>query len=726
MRKNFRYYLGFVGLLLIAAWVIIARGQGFAGETQLRVAVNNAPLQGFLRELWHNFNHPLTLLILQIITILIFSRLIGFAFRKIGQPMVIGEIFAGIVLGPSVLGTLLPEVSAFLFPPSTLMNLQFLSQIGLMLFMFIIGMELDITVLRRRLSEAVLLSHSSIALSFFLGVGFSYFIYAGFAPQGVTFTAFALFVGIAMSIMAFPVLARILQERNLTRTPLGYLALTTAAVDDITAWCMLAVVIAIVKAGTVLNASFTIGMVILYIVFMLKFLQPLLQRLGRLYISAESVNKTFVAFIFMVLMFSSFLTEVIGIHALFGAFLAGVIIPSEKNFKSMIAEKVEDVSLVLLLPLFFVFTGLRTQIGLINHPEQWLICIMIVGLSVTGKFGGSFIASRYLKLPWKNSFSLGVLMNTRGLMELVVVNIGYDLGVIGPEIFAMLVIMALVTTFMTGPAMEIIERIFRKEAEAVKAVVPENRILVSFGRPETGVSLLKLAYYFSGRGSQPSIKVLHIMPRSDISFQDSVVQEKNNFEPAEATAARLGIRVETIYKSTGKIRKEILSETERQNCNFLLLGKATSVFSENILGGKIRYLLERCRCNTGIFIDNNFSEIKNALFIVEDESDIFLLKYASDLLAHENVFITIHDSGRRPEVPGFHSSLPSDLRDRVVLTGNGTLPEKTEETLYKPAIPKLASYSIAIVSLGCWQKMSAVFHTEEGVPILPVLIIKSV
>jgi len=263
-------------------------------------------------------------------------------------------------------------------------------------------------------------------------------------------------MGIAMSITAFPVLARILQEKKLTRTKLGAMALTCAAADDLTAWCILAAVIALVKSGSSVSVLYTIALALLYVVMMLKVLKPALQKLEDIYIANEKKRTPIIALFFIILILSSYTTSIIGIHSLFGAFVAGIVMPEDFSFRKMIIEKIEDVSLVLLLPLFFVITGLRTQIGLLNEGHLWATFGWILLVAVTGKFGGSAIAARMVGQSWKDSFSIGVLMNTRGLMQLIVLNIGYDLGVLSPQIFAMMVLMALVTTFMTGPALDII------------------------------------------------------------------------------------------------------------------------------------------------------------------------------------------------------------------------------------------------------------------------------
>jgi Kef-type K+ transport system membrane component KefB len=292
-----------------------------------------------------------------------------------------------------------------------------------------------------------------------MGVSLAYVLYARFAPPHISFLAFGLFMGIAMSITAFPVLARILHERGLTKTSLGSLALTCAAADDVTAWCLLAAVIAIVQAGSVISAVFTVLLAMVYVVVMLRLVRPWLERLEMKLASAENLNKTFAVISFLILFLSALTTEVIGIHALFGAFLAGVSMPSAAGFRKLLASRIEDVSLVVLLPLFFAFTGLKTQIGLLNDGATWLACGLIILVAVSGKFGGSLLAAKITGQSWADSFALGALMNTRGLMELIVLNIGYDLGVLSPTVFTMMVLMALITTFMTAPALHWIERI---------------------------------------------------------------------------------------------------------------------------------------------------------------------------------------------------------------------------------------------------------------------------
>ena len=463
MSRNIIFYItlmGFFGLLLSLA---IQGGSAVEAEKYVsgQIAIQGNEQQLF-SEFSHNLQHPISILLLQILCIILTVRLFSWLAVKIRQPSVIGEIIAGIVLGPSLLGLIFPDVSTFLFPESSLPNLQFLSQIGLVLFMFIVGMELDISVLMKKIPNAVVISHASIVFPCLLGAGIAYFLYPSYAPDNIPFTGFALFMGIAMSITAFPVLARIIQERNMGKSSLGAMILVCAAADDVTAWCLLAVVIAIVKAGSIAEALITLVFLACYIMLMWYVIKPLLHRFSHRYFTRETMNKTSVTAIFVVLLMSAYMTEIIGVHALFGAFLAGIIMPADPGFRQVFAGKIEDLSLVLLLPLFFAFTGLRTQIGLLNELGQWMVCLAIIAVAVVGKFFGSAIAAKFVGHSWRDSLIIGALMNTRGLMELVVLNIGYDLGILSVEIFSMMVLMALVTTFMTSPAMDIIDYCHRK------------------------------------------------------------------------------------------------------------------------------------------------------------------------------------------------------------------------------------------------------------------------
>lgn len=412
--------------------------------------------QSLQNEFAKNLGAPISGLIIQIFVILVFSRVCAFLLKQVGQPQVIGEMVAGILLGKSVLAYVWPEAFGALFPESTMPRLYFFSQVGLIFFMFVVGLDLKISDLKNRAGAAILISHVSIVLPFLLGTIVAYGIYEKYGPVNFAYSSFALFMGIAMSITAFPVLARIIQEKRLNNTPLGTMALTCAAVDDVTAWCLLAAVVGIVKAGTIHTALGVFLASFIYVIVMLKVVKPVMLRALRPATIDGRFTHGQLALVFCVVLGSALLSETIGIHALFGAFLAGTIMPQSVSFRSSLIEKIEDLSAVVLLPIFFAYTGLRMQIGLMNTWESWLICGGIIVLAITGKMVGSALAARFsTEMTWRESWALGSLMNTRGLMELVVLNIGYDIGILSPTIFAMMVIMALVTTAMTGPLLSL-------------------------------------------------------------------------------------------------------------------------------------------------------------------------------------------------------------------------------------------------------------------------------
>jgi Kef-type K+ transport system membrane component KefB len=455
--SHIRHYLPYFLLLLIfiaGVWLILATGAKLSS-----VSTTAAPTQGptsFTGILRENFRTPLSILLTQIIVILTIAGLFRRLFRWIKQPPVMGEMTAGIVLGPSVLGLIYPEAMTFIFPPSSLETLRLLSQIGVVLFMFVVGMELNVRQLREKGSAAVMISHASIILPFLLGTALSLFLYVDLAPPGTSFNAFALFIGVAMSITAFPVLARILEDRQMSQTCLGAIAITCAAVDDVTAWCILALVIALVKSTGIELSVITIVLTLVFAAAMLFLVRPQLSRVIR-EPDAQLHRRRLIPVILAFVMTCALITETIGIHALFGAFVAGVVMPPSTEFRIFLKDKLEPFSSYALLPLFFAFTGLRTQIGLLTDWHDWLMCALIILVAIAGKLGGSTLMSRWTGMTWPQSFSIGVLMNTRGLVELVVLNIGYDLGILSGRIFAMMVLMALVTTFMTGPLLSLVK-----------------------------------------------------------------------------------------------------------------------------------------------------------------------------------------------------------------------------------------------------------------------------
>ncbi len=676
--KNALFYIGITGgFTALMVW-IVSKGKTLEiGRNVVAKSSSDSMFGQFLTSLIHNLEHPLAILLLQIITIIIVARFFGWIFRKIGQPSVIGEIIAGIFLGPSVVGMYFPEYSGMLFPVESLGNLQFLSQIGLILFMFVVGMELDLKVLKNRANEAIVISHASIVIPFTLGIGLAYFVYYRFAPVGVPFLSFALFMGIAMSITAFPVLARIVQERGIHKTKLGAIVITCAAADDITAWCILAAVIAIVKAGSFESSIYIISLALLYVLLMLFVVKPFLKKIGDLFATRENLSKPVVAIFLVTLIISSYITEIIGIHALFGAFMTGAIMPDITKIRKIIIEKIEDVALILLLPLFFVFTGLRTEIGLINDSYLWQITGLIILVAVVGKFFGSALAAKFVGQNWRDSLTIGALMNTRGLMELIVLNIGLDLKVLTPEVFTMMVIMALVTTFMTGPAIDIIDFIFNRKVGIIPKAIVDNskfKILISFGTNEKGKSLLRLANSFVRKQKENSnVTVLHLSLSDEVHSYNLKDYEKDTFEPILMEANVLNQEVTPIFKSTLDIESDIADIATRGEFDLVLVGLGKSIFEGSLLGkvlgfttriinperlldkftgkeglfenspfdDKTRVLISKSKMPIGILVDKELTEIENVFVPIFGMEDAFLIDYAQKLIYNNDSKITV-------------------------------------------------------------------------------------
>jgi len=381
---------------------------------------------------------------------------VGWLFGKLRQPRVVGEMVAGILLGPSLLGWLVPNLSASLFPPATLGNLNALSQIGLLIFMFLVGLDLDLRHLRELGRAAVITSQISIIAPFVLGLSFAVYLYPRLSDPSVHFIGFALFMGAAMSVTAFPVLARILTEQNMLRTRVGSVAITCAAVDDVTAWCILAGIIVIVRSsGLELPVWLMLCGLVAFVLLMLFVVRRFLRGLTTIY-ERRGLSTDLIAMILLVVLASGWITEVLGVHALFGAFVAGVVMPRNGEMSREITQKFEAIVVVLLLPIYFALTGLRSSVFLIAGMRMWIYCAVIILLAMIGKLGGSMLSARMNGMSWRESAAVGVLMNTRGLVELVILNIGLDLGILSPALFSIMVVMALVTTLMTTPLLMLI------------------------------------------------------------------------------------------------------------------------------------------------------------------------------------------------------------------------------------------------------------------------------
>lgn len=436
----------FIGLI----WAVLWFGQRWYGAElpSAAIAAPTAPQAGAGHAL-----SPLYHVLLALVAILLLGRWMGKLFMYIGQPRVIGEMVAGIMLGPSLLGLIWKDAQLFILPPNGPVesNLKIIADIGVILYMFLVGLELNAGLIRSRARETTIIAGSSIMVPFLLGTLLALFLYTYLAPAGTPFISFALFIGIAMSITAFPVLARILTDRRMEKTELGTIALSCAAFNDVMAWCLLAFVVGVAQAkvdGAVATNLYAIG----YITIMLAVVRPLAVRyLGH---DSHAPQKRMAVWVLVALLFSAMTAEWIGIHAIFGAFLLGAIIPHDADVAIDFQHKLEDIVKILLLPAFFAYTGMRTEIGLVSGWAAWGFTALIILVATLGKFGGSCIAARLTGHDWRTSSALGILMNTRGLMELVVLNIGLELNVISPRLFAMMVIMALATTMATTPILQ--------------------------------------------------------------------------------------------------------------------------------------------------------------------------------------------------------------------------------------------------------------------------------
>ncbi len=580
----------------------------------------------------------LALLLCQIAVILLVCRLLGRAAAAIGQPQVIAEVTAGIVLGPSLLGLFWPQGMATLFPAASLDVLKMLSQIGLVLFMFLVGLEFDTRLLRGKAHASVIISHTSILVPFALGVGAAWWLHDGYGVSGVSWLAFALFMGVAMSVTAFPVLARILSERNLLHSRVGAIAIACAAVDDVTAWCLLAFVVAVARSSGIEQALWTTAFALAYIAVMVWLVRPFLGRLAARAESSDELPTTVVAIALLLLLISSAITEVIGIHALFGAFMFGAVLPKEGRLAERLADRLETVAVMMLLPLFFAYSGLRTEIGLISGATDWLVTGGIILIATLGKFGGSAIAARITGLRWREACAIGVLMNTRGLMELIVLNIALDLGVISPTLFTMLVLMALATTFATTPVLAWIYpdrefardrpvgNVLRASGEAV-ALVPQCTVMIAVADAKAGPGLVTMASALLAQRDEPSrVFALHLRSstgRPSVERKHHATDASNNpiLAPLLARAGQLMMEVRSLSFVSIDPAEDIVRTAEAKQADILLLGAHKPLLLESQLGGTVSSVLANPPGITGVLIDRGLTDVRRVLMCRTDSTN---------------------------------------------------------------------------------------------------------
>ena len=643
--------------------------------------------------------HTVVLVLIEVLIVIGLSRLVGLGFKAIKQPLVIGEIFAGIMLGPSLFGLIAPGLAHSLFPAETMPYLNVLSQIGLIFFMFLIGLELNPKYLSGNLKTAILISNLSIIVPFASAFGLSFVLYPLVSNNHVNFAPFALFLGAAMSITAFPVLARIITENNLQGTRLGTLALTCAAVDDVTAWCILAVAIAVARHGSIdQQAILTIIESVVYIGFMFTIGRWFLKRLSKHHHRAGRLSQLVLAIIYMGVVASALITEFIGIHLIFGAFLLGAVMPKDEELVRELAIKTEDFVLIFLLPIFFAYSGLKTQIGLLNSPNLWLLSALILLVAIGGKYTGTYVAARLSGIDKREASALGWLMNTRGLTELIVLNIGLELGVITPLLFTMLVIMALVTTFMTSPLLEwtypkrlIRLDIVESEAEIPIEALPEAyiaqyRILVPVANPAAQKGLLQLATAIAVNNRQPAVvyPLSFIELEEDYGFESSpneadrlIAERCQKLEELITTLEPPEIRsyIHPIVRISSNVARETAQIAKIEQPDLVLLGWHRPAFSNNRLGGRVGQILGTTPVDVAVFVDKGGNAIESLLVpysanIHDDLALIIALRMLINrdtcMLQVLQVFTANHTQDELSyELNAMIEQLPKTVRDRI-------------------------------------------------------------
>jgi Kef-type K+ transport system membrane component KefB/nucleotide-binding universal stress UspA family protein len=546
-------------------------------------------------------------LILQIAVILLASRAVGWLMRRLRQPQVVGEMAAGIMLGPSLLGWVAPGLSTTLFPPDSLGYLGALSQVGLIVFMFLVGLELDPKLLRGRGHAAVVTSHASIIVPFFLGTAAALYLYPRLSDDSVSFIGFALFMGAAMSVTAFPVLARIMTERDLLHTRLGAVTIACAAVDDISAWSILAVVVAIVRASAShASLGFTLIGSACYLALVFGVVRPVLRWLEAYYHSRGRLTQDLFAAILLLVLASAWTTEWLGIHALFGAFALGAVMPKDAGFVHDVTEKLEDITVVLLLPIFFAFAGLRTSIGLVENAEMWSYFGLVVLVACAGKFGGSMVAARATGMTWRESGALGILMNTRGLMELVILGIGLELGAISPALYTIMVLMALVTTAMTTPLLEIIYPRKRFEEERIEDATGAYTVMLPVALPSAGPALLDAATRLVPEGRTLCVYAVHLQRASDGSSRIGRATGQADHEalqPLLQHAATLGIEVRTLSFTSHNVARDLRDLARVKRADLVIMGWHKPVIGNSIVGGTVEAVMREVTADVAVLVD---------------------------------------------------------------------------------------------------------------------------
>ena len=614
------------------------------------------------------------------------SRLLGLAFRRWRQPQVVGELVAGLLLGPSFFGWVAPAPFAALFPSDVLPFLKLLSDYGIVFFMFLIGLELDPNLLRDRGRAATAISTASIAVPLFLGGLLALLLYDSLAPVGVPRSTFAVFFAVAMAITAFPVLARILIERDLLRSQVGAMTLTCAAVNDLSAWCLLAAVLAMARSGTTAAAAGIVVAAAAYVTVMFMVVRPLGQRLEIIYRSRGGLTQNLLATVFLLLFASALAAHWAGIHLIFGAFLFGAVLPKQSGFVRELSEKIEDFTTVFLLPIYFAYTGLRTDVGLLDSASSWMLCGLIIVVASAGKFVGSSVAARAAGLAWREAAALGALMNTRGLMELIILNVGLDLGIVGPSVFAMMVLMAIVTTLVATPALDALYPAERLRAEALGAKRATDRsvVLVPVALSASGPQLLDLAVALAA-DADSRIYALHVGrpvergalgandPRPDPSRPETLV-------PLLDRAAERRIDVHPLSITSSNAADAICEVARLKGANLIVMGWHRPVFRQSILSGTLERVMRHSDADVAVLIDKG----------TQARPRRFLLPYTGTSHDRAALRLAVHLAGRmEADLTVLHVVRPGRSKPALEIEAGRMIEAESSEQLERGGTARL-------------------------------------
>lgn len=544
-------------------------------------------------------------LMLAIAAVLLVARAVGAVMRRLGQPQVMGEVLGGIALGPSLLGHFASDAQHLLFPEEVVPLLGGAADIGLAFYMFLVGLELDLGALRGRLRQAVFLSNASVMAPMAIGMAVALVLYPTYGQSG--FLAFALFMGVAMSVTAFPVLARILLERRMLRRPVGAVSMASAAVDDVTAWALLALASAVAISRSPLDAVAVIGLGAALSAIILLPGRRFLARVATAYDEAGSISPGWMSIIFLAVLLATFGAAQIGVAAIFGAFLVGLAMPRRSDLGHTLTERIEPFVVTVLLPLFFVVTGLKVNIGLMTG-EVALVTLLLLAAAIAGKFGGGMLAARYVGFTTRESAAIGALLNTRGLTELIVLNIGIGLGVLTDELFTALIVVALVTTLMTGPALRLIDRRGELGAapgeglEIVPARVPVVMVAVQEIRNLDALVALAAPIASAGRSE---LVIVHA--REPLRVAAGIERDTGALRDADATLAeaqerlaQLGVSARVTAFASGAPARDLADLAERQGAGLILVDGQRRLLGTGVTGGAVGELLDRSTADVAV------------------------------------------------------------------------------------------------------------------------------